>query len=112
MTIDLDEAVFQYTEEFSRQAGLELDPAELREGICRHMASARAVVTDRTLKKICHLQLALMINTAARFGVSLGEVLMEALRLGSRPVAEVCNTLANRKTSARPAPRKPNLRLV
>lgn len=109
---DIDDKVYQYTLNFSQQAGLETDPIALKDGVLRHMASARAVVTTATLERIGHVHLSLMINTAARYGLSLGEVVMEAVRNGSQPVAALCSAISTRKNGVRRPKQKPNLRLV
>ncbi|CAD5377407.1 hypothetical protein OF001_U20334 [Pseudomonas sp. OF001] len=110
--LDIDDKVYRYTMDFSVQAGIETDPPALREGIRRHMASARTVVTTETLERIGHVHLSVMINTAARFGLSLGEVMMEAIRNGSQPVASLCAAVSSRKNGARRKQQKPDLRLV
>lgn len=109
---DIDDKVYRYTLDFVSGSEVEIDPAALQEGIRRHMASARKVVTDATLERIGHTHLALMINTAARFDLTLGETLMESVRLGCQPVATVCSALRSRKDSTKRVKRKPHLRLV
>lgn len=119
---DIDDKVYQYTLNFSREAGLDTDPVALKDGVLRHMASARTVVTTATLERIGHVHLSLMINTAARYGLSLGEVVMEAVRNGSQPVAALCAAIVARKgapKSVTPSPAhipskrgRPTLRLV
>lgn len=122
--IDIDEKVFRYTLDFANSKGMKVDPEALQDGISRHLASARAVVSAATLERLGHTHLALMINTAAPLGLTLGEVLMESLRLGSTPVAQVCQALHARKqhapsqakpsahSRARKHPGKPKLSLV
>ncbi len=120
---DIDDKVYRYTLDYSVQAGMTIDPPALHEGIRRHMASARTVVTTETLERVGHVHLSLMINTAARYGLSLGEVLMEAVRNGSQPVASLCDAIVARKGSLRktvtpipghipPKKGRPTLRLV
>jgi hypothetical protein len=109
---DIDDKVFQYTLEFSRDAGMDTDPGALKEGINRHMNSARAVVTNDTLERIGHVHLSLIINTAARYDISLGEALMESVRQGSQPASAICAAVVSRKTPTRRVSSKPVLRLV
>lgn len=109
---DIDDKVYKYTLDFSVQAGMTIDQPALQEGIRRHMASARTVVTTETLERVGHVHLSIMINTAARYGLSLGEVMMEAIRNGSQPVASLCAAVSSRKNGARRPKQKPNLRLV
>lgn len=109
---DIDDKVYQYTLNFSQQAGIDADPVALKEGVRRHLASARTVVTNETLERIGHVHLSLMINTAARYGLSLGEIVMEAVRNGSQPVASLCAAVSSRKAGARRPRQAPVLRLV
>lgn len=109
---DIDDKVFQYTLDFSRSCDLQVDETALMDSICRHMQSARAVVTDATLARIGHVHLAVMINTAARYNLSLGEVMMEAVRQGVQPVAPLCVAVESKKTSAQRISRTPILRVV
>jgi hypothetical protein len=109
---DIDGKVFQYTLEFSREAGMDTDPLALKEGIYRHMNSARAVVTDATLERIGHVHLSLIINTAARYDITLGEALMESVRQGSQPASAICAAVVSQKTPTRRISSKPKLRLV
>ena len=53
-----------------------------------------------------------MINTAARYNLSLGEVMMEAVRHGVQPVAPLCVAVETAKSSSRRTTRKPQLKLV
>lgn len=109
---DIDDKVFEYTMNFSKQVGIDTDPNALKDGVRRHMAAARTVVTTETLERIGHVHISLMINTAARYGLSLGEVMMEAVRNGSQPVAALCSAICARKTDSRRPAKRPDLRLV
>ena len=109
---DIDSKVYQYTLEFSRTVAAEVDPSALQDSIERHLESARKVVTNSTLERIGHVHLAVMINTAARYNLSLGEVMMEAVRHGVQPVAPLCVAVETAKTSSRRTSRKPQLKLV
>lgn len=109
---DIDEKVFQYTVEFSRESGLDVDTAALRDGISRHLQAARKVVTNETLERIGYQHLAVMINTAARYKLSLGEVIMEAVRSGVQPVSGLCATVKDRKDGSHRIARRPTLRVV
>lgn len=109
---DIDEKVYQYTVEFTQEIGKDVDLAALRDGTFRHLQAARKVVTNETLERIGYQHLAVMINTAARYKLSLGEVIMEAIRGGVLPVSGLCATVKSRKEGSQRVPRKPNLRLV
>lgn len=95
---NIDNKVFEYTLNFARESRIEVEPENLKVGIRRHMDSARNVVTTATLERIGHVHLSLMINTAARYGLSLGEVIMTGVRNGCQPVASICTTLLKKKT--------------
>lgn len=109
---DIDSKVFQYTMDFSRQAAAEVDQVALQDSIERHMDAARRVVTNETLERIGHVHLAVMINTAARYNLSLAEVMMEAIRQGVQPVAPLCVAVETAKSSSRRTSAKPRLKIV
>ena len=109
---DLDEKVLRYTLVFCLKAGIQMDTAQLRAGILRHMETARAAVSDDTLEKLGHVHLALMINTAARYGLQLGEVVTEAALTGSLSVVTLCETVSSRKRGTSKVRTRPHLRLV
>lgn len=109
---DIDEKVVQYTLDFSRKCQLNIDEHVLRDSIYSHMQVARSVVTDSTLERIGHVHLSVMINTAARYNLSLAEVMMEAVRKGVQPVAPLCASVESRKESAKRISRKPLLHVV
>lgn len=109
---DLDEKVAQYTLEFSRSCELEIDEATLRDNIGRHLQSARAVVTEATLLSIGHVHLSVMINTAARYDQTLGEVMLEGVRKGVQPITPLCTAIQARKNSVSRIQQQPRLRIV
>ncbi|MDH1237269.1 hypothetical protein [Stutzerimonas stutzeri] len=109
---DIDEKVVQYTLQFSRKCKLDVDEHALRDNIYRHLEVARSVVTEATLERIGHVHLSVMINTAARYNLSLAEVMMEAVRAGSQPVAPLCVAVETRKNSVTRVKQRPSLRVV
>ncbi|MDG9928773.1 MULTISPECIES: hypothetical protein [unclassified Pseudomonas] len=109
---DIDSKVFQYTVDFSRQVAADIDLAALQENIVRHLDSARRVVTNETLERIGHIHLAVMINTAARYNLSLAEVMMEAVRQGVQPVSPLCVSVQSAKSSSRRTSKRPTLSIV
>lgn len=109
---DIDEKVVQYTLEFSRTCKLDVDEYILRDNIYRHLQVARSVVTEATLERIGHVHLSVMINTAARYDLSLAEVMTEAVRVGSQPVAPLCVAVESRKNSITSVKRRPSLSVV
>lgn len=109
---DIDSKVFQYTVDFSRQTAAEVDLVALQDSIERHLESARKVVTNETLERIGHVHLAVMINTAARYNLSLAEIMMEAVRQGVQPVAPLCAAVETAKASSRRTSAKPRLRVI
>lgn len=110
--LDIDSKGYQYTADFSRDAGVEVDLGALQTAITMHLDAARRVVTNDTLERIGHVHLAVMINTAARYGLSLGEVMMEAVRQGVQPVSPLCTAVKAAKSGATRKSKKPSLRVV
>lgn len=109
---DFDDKVYQYTLGFSKEVGADVDPIALKNGIEQHLITARAVVTDATLERIGFQHIAVMINTAARYDLTLGEALMEAVRNGSQPVSAVCSAVKDRKSGSKRISKRPALTLV
>lgn len=109
---DIDEKVVQYTLQFSKECKLDVDEHLLRDNIYRHLQVARSVVTEATLERIGHVHLSVMINTAARYNLSLAEVMMEAVRVGVQPVAPLCVAVEARKTSTTRVHSRPSLRVI
>ena len=96
---DFDSKVYQYTVDFALSVRADVDQSTLRENIRRHLQSARQVVTDSTLERLGHQHIAVMINTAARYNLSLGQVMMEAVATGAMPVSNLCGSLKKRRKS-------------
>lgn len=109
---DIDEKVIEYTIQFSRDIGLEVDPESLSNGIRQHMHSARKVVTNDTLCRIGHQHIAVMINTAARYNLALSEILNEAVTTGVQPVSTICKEVRDRKVTVKRTHVKPQLKIV
>ncbi|MEI4519242.1 hypothetical protein [Pseudomonas sp. CCNWLW23] len=108
---DFDHKVFRYTIQFSRDLTPDVDRAALLSGIKRQLDAARQVVTEETLERIGHAQLAVMINTASRFNLSLDDVMMEAFHRGMHPMPPLCTDVAAAKSGRSPA-LKPRLQIV
>lgn len=108
----LEEQIFEYTLNFCRETGADVDPIALRNGIDRHVATARAVVTDASLERIGHQHLAVMINTAARYSLTLGEVINEGLRTGVQPVSILCSSLKSKRDTVTRTRKRPKLQIV
>ncbi|MDH1147203.1 hypothetical protein N5C60_21630 [Pseudomonas mosselii] len=108
---DFDLKVFRYTIQFKRDLTPDFDRAALLSGIKRQLEAARQVVTEETLERIGHAQLAVMINTAARFNLSLDDLMMEAFHRGVHPMAPLCADVAAAKSGRRSALR-PRLQVV
>lgn len=109
---DFDSKVYEYTLQFTQESGVDVDPVGLRNGINRHLNSARTVVTHATLERIGYQYIAVMINTAARYDLSLAEVLMASLRDGIQPLSATCATLRREKDATNRVPKKPRLTLI
>ena len=63
----------------------EIDETALRDTIFRHLQASRSVVTEATLERIGHVHLSVMINTAARYNLSLAELLIKAVHKVASP---------------------------
>jgi hypothetical protein len=109
---DIDHKVVQYTLDFSKELGLDIDPSAITDSIVRHLSSARKVVTNETLERIGHQHLAVMINTAARYDLSLAEVMNMAVKQGVQPVSSLCKQVRETKEATKRISRKPSLTLI
>ncbi len=108
----IDGKVFEYMRILHRQSGQPFDDADLRDDIRRHLESARAVVTQETLERFGHAQLASLIATANHHQQLLGSLLMEALRTGSQQAPSLCRELKKRQDAYEYRRRRARLRLV
>lgn len=108
----LDDRVYEYTADFCKRTDAEVDLVALRNGIKRHLDAARQVVTNETLERLGHQHLAVMINTAARYSLSLGEVMMEGVREGTKTTGILCDLVNAKAVRAVKIPMKPRLRIV
>lgn len=109
---DFDDKVIEHTLQFTLNTGVDVDPVGLRNGLTRHLNSARTVVTHATLERIGYQYISVMINTAARYDLSLGELLMASIREGIQPISNTCATLRREKDATNRVPKKPRLTLV
>lgn len=108
----IDGKVFEYLRILHRQNGQPFDDGDLRDMVQRHLDSARAVLTNDTLERLGHAQLASMIGTANHYSQLLGTLLMEALRAGSQQAPGLCRELKRRQDAYEYRRRRARLRLV
>lgn len=109
---ELVDSIHRSMLEFAEQAGLEVDSATLRENVRRQLVSADAVVTPGTLERIGCQKLCVLIDSAARYDVTLGEMLDEAITVGCRRSAILARDVRNQKDQASKPSSKPSLKLV
>lgn len=98
--------------DFCQEHDLDVDPVQLKRGIQRHLAGSLQVVSPECLSRLGARKLALMIDTAGRFNVTLAEMFNEALVEGSEKSSTLCQALKSRKVSTQRTHQKPNLSLV
>lgn len=110
--MNFDDKVIDYTVQFCNEAEVDVDPVALKSGIKLHLNTARQYVTDDTLEAIGHKHIATMINTAARYKLTLGEVILECIKDGVQPVSVVCSSLHSRKSSVKKIHKPPHLRVI
>lgn len=97
---------------FCQEHDLDIDPVQLRRGIQRQISGALSVVSPETFSRIGARRIALMIDTAGRFDVTLAEMLNESIMEGSDKSSSLCQTIKSRKNSTQRVSRKPHLSVV
>lgn len=91
---------------------LDIDPVQLKRGIQRQVSGALAVVSPEAFQRLGARRLAVMIDTAGRFNVTLAEMLSESILEGSDRSSSLCQTIKGRKQSTERLQRRPHLSLV
>ncbi len=94
----------------AERAALDIDPVALRRAIAQQVSEAQRVASPEALTCIGPARLAVMIDVATRYELSLAELLMEALDAGADNAASLCREAASRRTTTRRRP--PPLTLV
>lgn len=98
--------------EFCQLHSLDIDPVQLKRSVRQHLHGALSVVSPECLKRLGARRLALLINTAGTFDVTLAELFNETLMDGSEKSATFCQAIKSRKESTQRINAKPRLSLV
>lgn len=109
---EIVDQVHEYMWAFCQKADLDVDPVMLKRGIARHISGALLVVSPESLKRIGHDKLAVMIDVAGRYELTLAEILNESLLQGADSSATLCREIRSRKESTKRLHRRPRLRIV
>jgi len=109
---EIVDKVHDYMWAFCQKAELDVDPIALKRSIGRQISGALLVVSAESLNRIGHARLAVMIDVAARYEVTLAEILNESLIQGADNSATLCRDLKSRKGHTKRIQRRPALRVV
>lgn len=112
MLRELVEKIHAHMLEFAQGNNLEVDSGALRDNVRRHIASTTTVVAPESLERIGYRRLAVMIDTAARYELTLGELMAESIDQGCNRSALIARDLRNRKREEELSRSKPKLRVV
>lgn len=97
---------------FCEEHELDIDPVQLKRSIQRHLSGSLQVVSPECLARLGARRLALMIDTAGRFNVTLAEMFNESLIEGADKSSSLCQAIQGRKESTRRIQQRPALKLV
>lgn len=109
---EMVEKVHEYMWAFCEKANLDVDPVMLKRSIGQQISGALLVVSPESLKRIGHARLAVMIDVASRYDVTLAEILNEALQAGADNSASLCRDVRSRKENTKRIHSKARLRVV
>lgn len=109
---EMVEQVHDYMWKFCQQAQLDIDPVMLKRSIGQQISGALLVVAPQSLQRIGHVKLAVMIDVASRYDVTLAELLNESLVAGSDNSASLCRDIRSRKEGTQRIHSRARLRLV
>lgn len=112
MLRELVEKIHTHMLEFARGNNLDVDSGALRDNIRRHLASTTTVVAPESLERVGYRRLAVMIDTAARYELTLGELMAESIDQGCNRSALIARDLRNRRREEEIASSRPKLRIV
>lgn len=98
--------------EFCTTHSVDVDPVQLKRSVHRHLSGALQVVSPECLDRLGARRLALMINTAGTFNVTLAELFNESLLEGSDKSALLCQVIKSRKSSTQRISARPKLTVV
>lgn len=109
---EMVDKIHDYMWAFCEKAELDVDPVMLKRSIGQQVSGALLVVSPESLKRIGHARLAVMIDVAARYDVTLAEMLNEALQAGADNSATLCRDIKSRKESVKRTKQGPRLRII
>lgn len=109
---EMVDQVHDYMWQFCQKAQLDIDPVQLKRSIGRQLSGALLVVSPESLKRIGPTRLAVMIDVANRYEVTLAEVLNEAIQTGADNTATLCRDVRSRKEGTKRIKAKSRLRVV
>lgn len=105
---EMVDQIHEYMWAFCEKAQLDIDPVMLKRSIGQQVSGALLVIYPESLKRIGHARLAVMIDVANRYDLTLAEVLNEALIAGGRttppPYAETSRAAKRAPNGFVPAP--------
>lgn len=96
---EMVDQIHEYMWSFCEKAQLDIDPVMLKRSIGQQVSGALLVISPESLKRIGHARLAVMIDVANRYDLTLAEVLNEALIAGADNSASLCRDVKSRKES-------------
>lgn len=97
---------------FAERAQLDIDPVALKRSIGQQVSGALLVVSPEALERIGHARLAVMLDVATRYELTLAELLMEALDAGADNSASLCRDLKGRQGRTRQGAKAPHLHVI
>ncbi len=109
---EMVDAIHEYMWQFCKKAQLDVDPVMLKRSIGQQVSGALLVVAPESLKRIGHARLAVMIDVANRYEVTLAELLNESLQAGANNSASLCRDIRSRRSGTQRIKTKARLRLV
>lgn len=109
---EIVDKIHEYMWAFCQKAEIDVDPVLLKRSIGQQISGALLVVSPQSLERIGHAKLAVMIDVAARYEVTLAEMLNESLIQGAENSATLCRDIRSRKESTRRISRRPRLQVV
>lgn len=109
---ELVDSVHRYMWDFAEQAGIDIDPVALRRGIQRQLNSACLVLAPAALDRMGPQKLALMIDIAGRYNLTLAELFQESVDDGVQRAHTLANSIYRRKDGIKREKQRPKLRLV
>lgn len=109
---EMVEQIHDYMWEFCKKANLDVDPVMLKRSIGQQVSGALLVVAPESLNRIGHARLAVMIDVANRYEVTLAELLNESLQAGASNSASLARDILSRREGTKRTRARARLRVV